>query len=320
MSLLILRRLLMVAPVVLTAVTINFILIHTAPGDPAVMVAGPEAPPEYVAEVRERLGLTRPVWDQYVSYIGDVLRADFGRSYKLGRPVAAIISDRIPATILLTATAFVVSVLLGVGLGILAGSGRPSAIHQAVETVAMILYSVPTFFVGLVLILFFGVTLRVLPVQGIRTVTASYTGWEALVDLVRHLALPATTLAVVHVAEYLRFSRASLVEVMDKAYIRTARAKGLGERLVIRRHALRNALIPIVTTLGLRIGFLLTGAAVTEIVFGWPGIGLLMYDSIFARDFPVILGVFVVTALMVSLANLAVDIAYAMIDPRIRYR
>lgn len=313
------RRLFAVVPVVLAVVTINFALIHAAPGDPASVLAGPEAPLDYVLEVHHRLGLDQPLWQQYALYIGSVLRGDLGTSFGHRSPVASIILDRLPATLLLSSTAFILSVALGVTLGIFAASSRHSVLGRLTETLAMIFYSIPTFFVGLVLILLFGVALRVLPVQGISTVAVNYAGMDAVGDVARHLVMPATALAIVNIAAYLRFSRASLVEALDKPYIRTARAKGLHERTVIFRHAFRNALIPIVTVIGLRVGFLVTGAAVTEIVFGWPGIGLLMYEAIFSRDYPLIMGVFVVTAVMVSLANLAVDISYEVIDPRIRY-
>jgi peptide/nickel transport system permease protein len=315
----IVRRVLSIIPVVLGVVTINFVLIHAAPGDPAAILAGPEAPLDYVRELQVRLGLNQPLWQQYGLYVGSFLRGDLGTSFQYRGPVASVILDRLPATLLLSATAFAASVSIGIGLGIMAASARYSALGRVTEVVATILYSIPTFVIGLLLILLFGVTLRLLPVQGFSTVAANYVGWVAVVDVLRHLIMPVVALALVNVAGYLRFSRASLIEALDAAYIRTARAKGLYERSVVLRHAFRNALIPIVTVVGLRMGFLVAGAAVVEIVFGWPGIGLLMYQATFSRDYPLMMGVFVVTAVLVSVANLVVDVAYAVIDPRIHY-
>jgi len=314
------RRMLQILPVIFAVMTINFILIHLAPGDPAFILAGPEAPQEYLQEIRERLGLNKPLWEQYAIYMGRVLKADLGTSYRFKQPVARVIAGQVPATVLLTGTAFVVSVIIGVGLGILSVQVKGGVFDRVSNGLTVTLYSVPTFWIGLMLLLVFGVRLRWLPVQGMRSVAAGYTGWESTVDVARHLLLPAFTLAVVQLAEYMRLSRASMIEVMDKLYIRTARSKGLSERVVFYKHALRNALIPTVTVIGLRMGFLFTGAVLIETVFGWPGVGRLMNTAVFSRDYPLLMGILLVTAAMVCLANFIVDLSYAFIDPRIKYK
>ncbi|MDP2859122.1 MAG: ABC transporter permease [Bacillota bacterium] len=316
----IIRRLLQILPVILAVVTINFVLIHLAPGDPAFILAGPEAPQEYLQEIRERLGLNKPLWEQYAIYMARAVKGDLGTSYRFKQPVATVIAGQVPATVLLTGTAFVVSVILGVGLGIISVQVKGGAFDRVSNALAVTLYSVPTFWIGLMLLLVFGVRLRWLPVQGMRSVAAGYTGWEATKDVARHLLLPAFTLTVVQIAEYMRLSRASMIEAMDKLYIRTARSKGLSERVVFYKHALRNALIPTVTVIGLRMGFLFTGAVLIETVFGWPGVGRLMNNAVFSRDYPLLLGILLVTAVMVCLANFTVDLSYAFIDPRIKYK
>ena len=316
----IIRRLFQILPVIVAVMTINFVLIHIAPGDPAFILAGPEAPQEYLQEIRERLGLNKPLWEQYTIYIGRALKADLGMSYRFKQPVASVIAGQMPATILLTGTSFVVSVILGVGLGIVSVQVKGGAFDRVANALAVALYSVPTFWIGLMLLLIFGVRLKWLPVQGMRSVAAGYTGWESTKDIARHLLLPAFTLAVVQIAEYMRLSRASMIEAMDKLYIRTARSKGLSERVVFYKHALRNALIPTVTVIGLRMGFLFTGAVLIETVFGWPGVGRLMNNAVFSRDYPLLMGILFVTALMVCLANFTVDLSYGFIDPRIKYK
>lgn len=314
----VIRRLLQIIPVLLMVITINFALVRMAPGDPAVILAGKDGPKERVELIRRQLGLDRPVIEQYLIYLRGVAQGDLGTSYSFKQPVRAIILDRLPATLLLTGTAFLFSSLIGIGLGIWSARANNTWLDRAIGGIALTLYSVPVFWLGLLLLLVFGVHLHLLPTQGMRTVTKALTGWRAFVDVARHLVLPGITLAVVQVAEYLRLSKASMVETLGKQYIRTARAKGLAERKIFYKHALRNAMIPTVTAVGLRMGFLFSGAAVIEIVFGWPGIGRILYNAVFARDYPLLLGGFIVTALTVSLSNLVVDLSYRLIDPRIK--
>lgn len=307
-------------PLLLGVVTIVFVLIHLAPGDPVLALVGDfPAPEEYVRKVREEFGLDRPLIEQYVRYVGNLARGEFGYSFVQRRPVLQVIGERAAATGLLTGTALVVATLLGVGLGLIAAR-RPSTVLDAtVSGAAVIGFSVPVFWVGQLLILLFAVTLGWLPAQGMVSLRVGPTGWDRVLDVASHLVLPATALALRLVAMTTRLTRASLLEVLGQEFIRTAEAKGAGPRRVLGRHALPNALLPLVTFVGYNLGFLLAGSALIETVFGWPGVGRLLYDSVFTRDYPVLLGIFLTVSLSVVLANLLTDLLYAYLDPRIRH-
>jgi peptide/nickel transport system permease protein len=307
-------------PLLLGVVTIVFVLIHLAPGDPVLALVGDfPAPEEYVRKVREEFGLDRPLIEQYVRYVGNLARGEFGYSFVQRRPVLQVIGERAAATGLLTGTALVVATLLGVGLGLIAAR-RPSTVLDAtVSGAAVVGFSVPVFWVGQLLILLFAVTLGWLPAQGMVSLRVGPTGWDRVLDVASHLVLPATALALRLVAMTTRLTRASLLEVLGQEFIRTAEAKGAGPRRVLGRHALPNALLPLVTFVGYNLGFLLAGSALIETVFGWPGVGRLLYDSVFTRDYPVLLGIFLMVSLSVVLANLLTDLLYAYLDPRIRH-
>lgn len=307
-------------PLLLGVVTIVFVLIHLAPGDPVLALVGDfPAPEEYVRKVREEFGLDRPLIEQYVRYVGNLARGEFGYSFVQRRPVLQVIGERAAATALLTGTALVVATLLGVGLGLIAAR-RPSTVLDAtVSGAAVVGFSVPVFWVGQLLILLFAVTLGWLPAQGMVSLRVGPTGWDRVLDVASHLVLPATALALRLVAMTTRLTRASLLEVLGQEFIRTAEAKGAGPRRVLGRHALPNALLPLVTFVGYNLGFLLAGSALIETVFGWPGVGRLLYDSVFTRDYPVLLGIFLTVSLSVVLANLLTDLLYAYLDPRIRH-
>lgn len=307
-------------PLLLGVVTIVFVLIHLAPGDPVLALVGDfPAPEEYVRKVREEFGLDRPLIEQYVRYVGNLARGEFGYSFVQRRPVLQVIGERAAATALLTGTALVVATLLGVGLGLIAAR-RPSTVLDAtVSGAAVVGFSVPVFWVGQLLILLFAVTLGWLPAQGMVSLRVGPTGWDRVLDVASHLVLPATALALRLVAMTTRLTRASLLEVLGQEFIRTAEAKGAGPRRVLGRHALPNALLPLVTFVGYNLGFLLAGSALIETVFGWPGVGRLLYDSVFTRDYPVLLGIFLTISLSVVLANLLTDVLYAYLDPRIRH-
>ncbi|MBI2154014.1 MAG: ABC transporter permease [Candidatus Rokubacteria bacterium] len=307
-------------PLLLGVVTIVFVLIHLAPGDPVLALVGDfPAPEEYVRKVREEFGLDRPLIEQYVRYVGNLARGEFGYSFVQRRPVLQVIGERAAATALLTGTALVVATLLGVGLGLIAAR-RPSTVLDAtVSGAAVVGFSVPVFWIGQLLILLFAVTLGWLPAQGMVSLRVGPTGWDRVLDVASHLVLPATALALRLVAMTTRLTRASLLEVLGQEFIRTAEAKGAGPRRVLGRHALPNALLPLVTFVGYNLGFLLAGSALIETVFGWPGVGRLLYDSVFTRDYPVLLGIFLTVSLSVVLANLLTDLLYAYLDPRIRH-
>ena len=328
-----LQRGLTAVPVLLGVSVLVFSFIHLIPGDPAVTMLGERATPEKVAEVRVRLGLDRPLWEQYVRYVGRVVRGDLGVSIVRGDPVLTDLLRRFPATVELATAAIVVAVGLGIAIGVASAVWRNSVVDSLARLGALIGVSMPIFWLGVMLAWFFGVTLRVLP-TGFRLdtgtafvpwtnfviVDAALQGnWPLLVDALRHLILPALALATIPLAIVARMTRASMLEVLSREFIRTAEAKGLPQGAVILHHALRNALLPVVTVIGLQIGQLLAGAILTETIFSWPGIGLWVYESIEARDYAIVQGTSLFIAVIVVVVNLTTDLLYAVVDPRIRY-
>lgn len=314
------RRLLQVVPTAAAILLIGFILIHAAPGDPVVALAGQNGDAEYYAFITEKFGLDEPLPEQLATYVARVLSADLGTSYLQGRPVTEIIGERIPATLLLSVTALILSSIGGVALGAFAAS-RPHGLRDtAVTGTTMAVYAAPVFWLGQVAILVLAGMLGWFPVQGMTSPRSDATGFAALVDVAHHLALPALVLASQELAAVFRLSRIGLIDELGSDHVRTAWAKGLGARRVLVKHALRRPLIPVVTVIGGRAGHLLSGAIVTEIVFGWPGLGRLLLSSLQARDTPVVLGIFLVVAFFVIIANVGTDLTYRWLDPRVQYR
>lgn len=299
---------------------LNFLLIHAAPGDPAAVMAGEAgaADPLFIQQLREKFGLDRPLHEQLGRYLLGVAQGDLGFSYRQQAPVAELILDRLPATLLLTGAAFGVSLLFGIVMGAAAARRVGTWTDTLVSTVALLFYATPLFWAALMAILLFSVTLGWLPSFGYETVGADYGPMGRALDIARHLVLPALTLGLFFTAIYARMTRASMLEVAQMDYVKTARAKGLADGAIQRRHVLRNALLPIVTLAGLQAGQLVGGAILTETVFAWPGIGRLMFEALGARDYQVLLGVFFVSALMVIIFNLVTDLIYRVVDPRIR--
>jgi peptide/nickel transport system permease protein len=327
------RRGLTIVPVLLGVSVLVFSFIHLIPGDPALTMLGERATPEKVAEVRARLGLDRPIWQQYVLYIGNAVRGDLGVSIVRGDPVASDLLRRFPATVELAMAAIVVAIALGIPIGVASAVWRNSPLDSLARLGALTGVSMPIFWLGLVLAWFFGVELRILP-TGFRLASgtsfvpwtnfvildATLQGdWATLADAIRHLILPALALATIPLAVIARMTRASMLEVLSREYIRTAEAKGLSRRAVILRHALRNALLPVLTVVGLQVGRLLAGAILTETIFSWPGIGLWVYESIESRDYAIVQGVSLFIAVIVVGVNLVTDVLYAAVDPRIKY-
>jgi peptide/nickel transport system permease protein len=269
---------------------------------------------EDVERLTRLLGLDQPLHVQYAKWIRGMATADWGRSYRDGRAVGEVIADRIPATLVLMLSAFVVAIALGLATGIASAVRQYSIFDHAMTLGAMVALSIPTFWLGLMGIYVFAELLRVLPPGNIGTIGAPFS----LADRLRHLALPAATLGLVMVATWSRYTRASMLEVIGEDYIRTARAKGVAGRVVILKHALKNALLPLVTLAGLQLPLIFSGALVTETVFTWPGMGRLFVDSIGYRDYPVLMGLLIFTAALVVVGNLVTDLVYAAIDPRIR--
>jgi len=301
-------------------IVVTFIIVHLAPGDPVQVLAGEGATQEYIEMMRERLGLNKPLYEQLAIYVATVLRADLGYSFVHGQPVLQVVLERVPATLLLMSTALAVSSTLGVSLGVISSKNPYSVKDNVTTSVSLLGYSLPVFWLAQILIMLFGVRLGWFPIQGIMSVREELTGFPHVLDVVHHLVLPVIALGVFNLALVTRMTRASMLEVLKEDFVVTAWSKGLDENAVLYRHALRNALLPVVTIIGLNLGHMLAGAVLTETVFGWPGMGRLMYDAISSRDYPVLVGNFIIVSIAVVTANLITDLVYGFLDPRIRYR
>lgn len=322
MSWFIARRLAQLVPVLLAIATLNFLLLHLAPGDAADIVAGQagHATPEFVAQLRAEFGLDKPLYEQYLIYLGKLATLDLGYSALYQLPVSELILDRLPATLALMIPALAIAVGLGVVFGVVAAKNRGGWLDSIVSVGALVVYATPVFWLGLMLIVFFSITLGILPSGGASDVRQSHTGLAYALDFARHLVLPVLTMALFYVAIYTRLMRASMLEVYSLDFITTARAKGVPERAIAWRHAARNALLPVVTLAGLQFGHLLGGSVLVETVFGWPGLGRLVFDSLQQRDLNLLLGILFVSSVVVVLANLAADLTYGFLDPRIVHK
>jgi peptide/nickel transport system permease protein len=312
-------RLVKMVLVAIAVVLLSFFLIRLAPGDAATVMAGQSgfADEAFMKSLRAEYGLDQPLPVQLWKYVKTVAHGDLGTSYVRRQPVLDIILERLPNTMLLDAFALVVAIFGGVWLGAMASRRPGSASDTGVTVLAMLFYAVPQFWLGMMAVLVFSVWLAWLPPFGIETMGADYTGLARLGDIAEHMILPGMTLALYFMASYARLTRAAMIEVADQDFVKTARAKGISERQVARRHILRNAMIPLVTYAGLQASILIGGSVLVENVFSWPGIGTLAYDAVMARDNPLLLGIFMVTAVLVSLFNLITDIAYSIVDPRV---
>ena len=308
------RRLLAMVPVALVVATVAFVLIQLAPGDPASVIAGPDATQEDVRTISRQLGLDAPLPLQLLRWYGRLLRGDLGRSIFLRKPVTEAILDRVEPTLLLTVSAIVIAIVIGVPAGVLAARYHDSATDQALMAAALVGISVPNFLAGLLLVLCFSVWLGWFPVAGYSPLDS---GWPATL---RSLVLPALALGVVQSALIARIARSSMLDVLREQFIVAGRAKGLGERAVVYKHALKNAMIPTVTIIGISFAVLISGAVVIETVFNIPGLGRLIISAVLRRDYPVIQGVVLCVAGVYMLINLAVDLSYLIFDPRVRYQ
>jgi peptide/nickel transport system permease protein len=309
----ILRRVLLMIPVAVLVTIINFGLLRLAPGDPVLAYSGDVHDPEILNEMRHQLGLDQPLPVQYLAWVQHALQGDLGRSIRTHQEVTEAILERVPATLELTITALLFSISIGLLVGILSALHRNSALDLLATSVTIAGVSIPSFFLGLMLILLFSLVLRIFPPGG-------YTpAINDPVENLRRLVLPALTLSAATLAVNMRQVRSSLLEVFGQDYIRTARAKGMHEQRVVVSHALKNALIPVITVVGLQVGALIEGAVITEQIFSWPGVGKLVVDSLFGRDYPVVQAIVLLSAFSYMLATLVVDIAYGWLDPRISY-
>lgn len=317
-----LRRLAQAIPIILGIAVFNFLLLHLAPGDAADVLAGEAggASEEYLAQLKAKFGLDQPLHIQLVRYLAQVATLDLGFSFRHNMAVTDLILSRLPATLLLMVAAVTLAFLLGVLLGVTAARHVRKPLDGLISVVALLAYATPIFWIGLMLILLFSVTLGWLPSSGMQEIGADFTGWAAVTDVAKHLVLPTVTLALFYLALYTRLMRASMLEVYGQDFVTTARAKGLDERTVAFKHVLRNALLPMVTMLGLQVGSLLGGSVLVETVFGWPGLGRLAFEAVFQRDHNLLLGVLLLSSLLVVVANILVDLLYAKLDPRIEIR
>jgi peptide/nickel transport system permease protein len=310
--------------VILAIAALNFILIRLAPGDPASVLAGESgaSDPAYVLRLRQQFGLDEPLWKQLGLYLWKIVQFDFGYSYRNNLPVIALIAERLPATLLLMASSFVVSLSLGVAFGALAAGvsffQRARWLDPLIMAVALLFYATPLFWLALMMVIVFSVQLDWLPAFGMESVGANLTGFARLSDIAAHLVLPTLALSFFFMSVYVRLTRAAMMETMMQDHVRTAFAKGLSPWNVLRRHVLRNAMLPIVTFAGLQLGQVAGGAVLIETVFAWPGIGRLMFDALLQRDYQLLLGVFLITSATVIVFNILTDVAYRYVDPRIR--
>lgn len=332
----ILRRLLNLIPVLLGITLLVFLFLHLIPGDPALVMVGDRASPAQVEALRERMGLNEPLPLQYLRFLGNLLRFDLGKSIFTGFPIIEEIKIRWPATFELSVVAMLIAIVLGIPAGVIAAVRKNSLWDNLAMSGSLLGVSMPVYWLGLLLVYLFAVNLQWLPPSGRLSVDAGFgfrsmTGfyvldavlqgnWVALRDVLAHLVLPALTLSTIPLAILARITRSAMLEVLSQDYIRTARAKGLLEFWVIFKHALKNAMLPVVTIIGLEFGTLLGGAILTETIFAWPGIGKWIYEGILSRDYPVVQGGVIFVAIAFVLINLLVDLSYALLDPRIQYK
>jgi peptide/nickel transport system permease protein len=316
----VLRRAANAIGLLVAVLVLNFCLIHAAPGDPAMVIAGEMggASADVMAALRVKYGLDQSLIQQLFTYLGKVATGDFGYSYYFNEPVLGLIAQRIPATLYLVLSALAISVSIGTLLGVISARKPNGLFSQSVTVLSLVGYAAPVFWTGLLLLLLFGSVWPILPVAGMTDVARPKAGFAYLLDVLRHLILPATTLALVYIAQYSRLARVNMIDALTADYVRTARAQGLPEIIVIGKHALRNTLIPIVTMAGLQFGQLFAGAVLVETVFSWPGMGRLVFESILRRDYPTLLAVLFFSAVLVMAANILTDLVYRLVDPRIR--
>lgn len=315
----VLKRLLQAIPIVIAIVVMNFFLLNLAEGDAVDVLAGEagSATPEYMAELRAKFGLDQPLPVQLAVYMKNVLTMDLGYSFRHEMPVSELIFDRLFATLLLMVATITLAVGFGILLGLVAATGLNTWRDTAISIFALITYATPLFWVGLMLIVVFSLGLGWFPTSGMENFAMFYEGWDRVFDIALHLVLPTITLSLFYLALYTRLMRASMLEQYGQDYVVTARAKGVTERRIVFVHVLRNALLPVVTMAGVQVGALIGGSVIVESVFAWPGLGMLAFEALFARDLNLLLGIFLLSALLVVAVNLVVDIVYSSLDPRI---
>ncbi|MCF8466264.1 MAG: ABC transporter permease [Sneathiella sp.] len=320
MAMMVTRRLLHAFLLILAVLILNFLLIHLAPGDPADVIAGEMggATEEMMADIRKNYGLDKPVYVQLGIYLGRALQGDLGQSFFYNSPVLGLVAGRAGATILLVTTALLFAIFVGTLLGVIASHKPKGIVSGLVTLVSVVGYSAPIFWTGMMLVILFAWVYPIFPIANMSDITKDAGFFGHILDILHHLILPALTLGIVYLAQYARLTRASMLEILGSDYIRTARAKGVSEIKVYGHHALRNAILPVVTIAGLQFGSIISGAVLVETVFSWPGLGTLAFEAILARDYPTILGILFFSSVLVIIANLLTDFVYRLVDPRIR--
>ena len=298
---------------------VNFVIFRIAPGDPVrMMFKDPRVSAKQLELQRQKFGIDKPLSGQFVAYLKQLSKGDLGISFWQKRPVVDVIAERIPATLMLVLTALVIAVILGVALGAIAGWRNGTKLDTFLLTASLTMYSIPTFALGIILLLVFAYFLSIFPLGGIATPASGFEGFEYIKDVAWHMFLPCFSIILWYIGEYVLLTRSSMMDVLGQDYIATARGKGLKESRILKNHALRNALLPVVTLTGINIGFAVAGVIEAETVFSWPGAGRLVYDAVVKRDYPLLQGVFLLFAVSVVLANLVIDLIYGFIDPRIK--
>lgn len=310
----VLRRLLQMVPVILTIICLCFLIIHLAPGDPATIMAGETATDEYIAELKAQFGLDLPLWQQLLIYVKNTIQGNLGNSFLLKLPVSELLAEKMKVTLVLVLLSELIAIVLGTLLGMTAAKHENRIQDHIISNLSMVLYCMPAFWLGMMLMLLFAINLKWFPTSGMQSFN---TTLSPLMDMLHHMFLPCLTLSLIRIPTYLKLARSSVVEVAQEDFINTARAIGYSERIVYRKHALRNALLPTVTQAGMSLSTLFSGALLTETVFSWPGMGRMVYDAIAGRDYPVIMGGFLVSAIMVVVGGFITDIIYMYLDPRV---
>lgn len=310
----IIRRIFDLLPTIFVVAVIVFIVTRMIPGDPASVMLGPQASVEDIEALRQKLGLNEPLYMQFLQYIGNLLQGNLGISYTYNEPIMGLIMDRFPNTVILAISALIIAVVIGIPAGIISASKQNSLLDYSVMLISLIGVSMPIFWLGVMLVLYFSVNLGWFPATGMGTLE------EGFIPYIKHLILPSITLATIPMATFARITRSSMLEVISHDYIKTARSKGLSEFWVICKHAFKNALTPILTVLGMQISMMLGGAVLTETIFSWPGMGRLIVDAIDKRDFVVVQGTVLFIAVIFVIVNLLVDILYKVVNPRVNYQ
>lgn len=314
----ILRRAISAIPTIFLVLVIGFTVTHLAPGDPITLLAGELAPSDFVETLKIKYGLDKPLYVQFFLYLGRLLQGDFGFSYTYRQDVLEVIFERVPATILLVGTSIMFALVVGIILATIAAKHLNSFVDNLLSSISMIGYSIPVFWLAQLLIFFFAIKLDLFPAGGMIELRNPRVGFGYAIDILYHLILPALSLGLIYTGLIARLTRAEMGEVLTQDFILTARAKGISENRVVYSHALRNALSPVTTMIGILIGLMFTGAIFTETIFGWPGLGRLLYDSLFARDYPLVTAMFIITSIVLIIANTIIDVLYGIIDPRVR--